>query len=105
MQKKKLGISQGVYHEVDGVSPYGDIPVEIKVSGKPVRGKLRHAQLAEKSEAYLLILGKKSAKRRILAIADAQFCNEFIRTMQAEATKTLGIEIKLCDMQNGEPCC
>lgn len=95
--KMKLNVYDNLMHEFDGVSPSGDILVEIKASNIPQKGQLRHTQLAEMSEACLLMLCVKSAKRRILAIADPSFYNKFINTMQAGAALTLGIEIILCN--------
>jgi len=97
MVKMKLNVYHNLMHEFDGVSPSDDILVEIKASNSLQKGQLRHTQFAEMSEACLLMLSVKSAKRRILAIADPSFYNKFINTMQAGAALTLGIEIVLCN--------
>ena len=93
--KRKLPIPCGSEHEFDGVSPEGDILIEIKASTVPTKGELRHTQLAEMCEACLLLMSIGSAKRRILALSDVGFHNLFIRTMQAKAALSVGIEIML----------
>lgn len=93
LSKKTVLISSGATREFDGLTSDGGVVVEIKASKVPVKGKLRHTQLAEMSEACLFMLALEGAKRRILAISDKEFFSEYIRSSQATAARILGVEI------------
>ena len=93
--KRKISISTDAKHEFDGVSQDEEILVEIKASGIPGKGEIRHTQLAEMCEACLLLLSVKNGRRRILALSNQDFYKKFANTMQAEAARSLGVEILL----------
>lgn len=93
LSKKTAVLFNGTTREFDGLTEDREIVVEIKASSIPAKGKIRHTQLAEMSEACLFMLALNETKRRILAISNKDFYSAFVMSSQAEAALILGIEI------------
>lgn len=91
--KRTFELLPGVFREFDAISADNKLVAEIKASNVPVKGELRHTQLAEMCEACLFMLTLKGAERRILALSDVDFFNAFLKTSQAAAARALGIEV------------
>ena len=93
LSKKTVVLFNGTTREFDGLTEDREIVVEIKASRIPAKGKIRHTQLAEMSEACLFMLALNETKRRVLAISNKDFYSAFVMSSQAEAARILGIEI------------
>jgi CRISPR/Cas system-associated exonuclease Cas4 (RecB family) len=94
IEQIELDVCETRKYKFDGVSKNKKTVVEIKTNDMPKKGKLRDAQLTEASEACLLMLGVKNAKRRILALTQKKFYEALMKERQACLYQSLGIEIK-----------
>lgn len=92
-----LGTNEG--YKFDLVSPDGFIVGEIKsqVYSMP-SGRKPHAKIAHVSEACLLLLDAKGAKRRLLVFTDKEFYEQYKKNRQGQIAEFNGIELILIEM-------
>lgn len=91
-----LGSTKG--YKFDLVSPDASVVGEIKtqVYSMP-SGRIPYAKIAHVSEACLLLINAKDAKRRLLVFTDREFYEEYKKTRQGQIVEFNGIELILIE--------